>query len=248
MKKRGILLLAAALLAVLAACGKASSQPEVEPVQRTYTQISQEEAKRLMAREKDALIVDVRRQDEFEAGHIPGAVCIPNESITAQQPSELPDLDQLLLIYCRSGNRSKQAAQKLADLGYTRVYEFGGILDWTGEVVTEESRPEAPQPARLVLDSFDGGGPEYSVELADPELVTVDAARDYGSSAREEVDGAAYQMVFTFTGRKPGKTTMTLSARSPIADNYDAEYEVTVGEDLSVSLFRVSVRELDGAE
>ena len=81
--------------------------------------------------------VDVRRQDEYDAGHIPGAVLIPNEDIDAKPPAELPDLNQVILIYCRSGNRSKQAAQKLFDMGYTNIYEFGGINTWTGEIVAE---------------------------------------------------------------------------------------------------------------
>ena len=83
------------------------------------------------------IIVDVRRQDEYDSGHIPGAILIPNESISTEQPAELPDLDQTILIYCRSGRRSKEAAQKLFDMGYTHIYEFGGIIDWTGEIVTE---------------------------------------------------------------------------------------------------------------
>ena len=81
--------------------------------------------------------MDVRRQNEYDAGHIPGAILIPNESIRDTQPEALPDQNQIILIYCRSGNRSKQAAQKLSDMGYTNVYEFGGIIDWTGEVVAE---------------------------------------------------------------------------------------------------------------
>ena len=99
-----------------------------------YTQISQETAKEMMAEDDGHIIVDVRRQDEYDEGHIPGAVLIPNESIGTEMPEELPDLDQIILIYCRSGNRSKQAAQKLADIGYTNVYEFGGIMDWTGPI------------------------------------------------------------------------------------------------------------------
>jgi rhodanese-related sulfurtransferase len=83
------------------------------------------------------VIVDVRREDEYAKGHIPGAILIPNESIGTEQPSELPDLDQIILVYCRSGRRSKEASQKLADIGYTNVYEFGGIVDWTGEIVTD---------------------------------------------------------------------------------------------------------------
>ncbi len=103
----------------------------------SYTQIDQETAKLMMDIDDGHVIVDVRRQDEFDEGHIPGAICIPNESIVDTQPEELPDLDQIILIYCRSGRRSKEAAQKLFDMGYTSVFEFGGIIDWTGDVVTE---------------------------------------------------------------------------------------------------------------
>ncbi len=99
-----------------------------------YQQIDQETAKHMMEVEDGHVIIDVRRQDEYDAGHIPGAILIPNESITTERPEELPDLDQIILIYCRSGNRSKQAAQKLADLGYVNIYEFGGIMDWTGGI------------------------------------------------------------------------------------------------------------------
>ena len=100
-----------------------------------YEQISQEEAKVMMKADDGHIIVDVRRQDEYDAGHIPGAICIPNESINDEMPEELPDLDQVILVYCRTGRRSKEAAGKLAGIGYTNIYEFGGILDWTGEVV-----------------------------------------------------------------------------------------------------------------
>jgi rhodanese-related sulfurtransferase len=91
----------------------------------------------MMKKDDGHVIVDVRRQDEYDKGHIPGAVLIPNESISTVPPAQLPDRDQVILIYCRSGNRSKQAAQKLADMGYTNIYEFGGINTWTGEVVTD---------------------------------------------------------------------------------------------------------------
>lgn len=100
----------------------------------TYTQITQEEAKEMMALDDGHVIVDVRRQDEYDSGHILGAILIPNESITTERPEALPDIDQIILVYCRSGNRSKHAAQKLADMGYTRIYEFGGINAWTGEI------------------------------------------------------------------------------------------------------------------
>ena len=101
----------------------------------SYTQITQEESMEMMKKDDGHIIVDVRRQDEYDEGHIPGAVLIPNESITDQQPKELPDLDQIILVYCRSGRRSKEASQKLADIGYTNVYEFGGIITWSGETV-----------------------------------------------------------------------------------------------------------------
>lgn len=100
----------------------------------TYIQIDQEKAKEMMAVNDGHVIVDVRRADEYAAGHIPGAILIPNESIGTEKPEQLPDKDQIILIYCRSGNRSKQAAQKLADMGYTNIYEFGGINTWNGEI------------------------------------------------------------------------------------------------------------------
>ena len=80
------------------------------------------------------LILDVRRADEFAEGHIPGAVNVANEDIRSTEPEELPDKDQVIYVYCRSGRRSKEAAAKLAELGYTNIVECGGILDWTGDV------------------------------------------------------------------------------------------------------------------
>ena len=115
--------------------GAASSRETAD----SYRQISQEEAMRMMENDDGHIVVDVRRRDEYDAGHIPGAVLIPNESIGTERPEELPDLEQVILIYCRSGNRSKQAAQKLFDMGYSNIYEFGGINTWTGDIVTEES-------------------------------------------------------------------------------------------------------------
>ena len=106
--------------------------------ERSYTQIDQETAKEMMAQDDGHVVVDVRRQDEYDEGHIPGAILIPNESIGCDSPEALPDYDQIILVYCRSGNRSKQAAQKLASMGYTNIYEFGGIIDWKGEIVTSE--------------------------------------------------------------------------------------------------------------
>lgn len=102
----------------------------------TYKQITVDEAVEIMNEETDYIILDVRTQGEYESGHIPGAICIPNESIGDEQPEFLPDKNQLILVYCRSGNRSKQAAQKLSQMGYTNIMEFGGINDWQGETET----------------------------------------------------------------------------------------------------------------
>ncbi len=102
----------------------------------SYKSISQEEAVRMMEKDDGHVIVDVRTKDEYQEGHIPEAICIPNEEITDEKPFQLTDLDQIILIYCRSGNRSRQAAKKLSDMGYTNVYEFGGINTWKGEIET----------------------------------------------------------------------------------------------------------------
>ena len=102
-----------------------------------YRQISMDEAVRMTKDEKNYIILDVRRPDEYSEGHIPGAINVPNEEIGSAEIAELPDKSQLILVYCRSGRRSKEAAKKLVLLGYTNVVEFGGILDWTGETVSE---------------------------------------------------------------------------------------------------------------
>ncbi len=127
--KKWIPVILSALL--LTGCG-ASAQDNLG-----YRQITMEEAAKRMEQEPAAVILDVRRPDEYQAGHIPGAINIPNETIGSEELPQLPDKDQTILVYCRSGNRSKQASEKLAALGYTQVLEFGGILDWTGQVVTE---------------------------------------------------------------------------------------------------------------
>ena len=99
-----------------------------------YEQISQDEARILMAEAEDRIILDVRTKEEYAEGHIPGAICVPNETIGTEMPEELPDKEQLILVYCRSGNRSKKAAEKLAKIGYTNVKEFGGIITWNGYI------------------------------------------------------------------------------------------------------------------
>ena len=102
----------------------------------TYRSIAMDEAVNMMAQETGYIILDVRRPDEFAAGHIPNAINVPNETIGADAIPELPDKDQLIMVYCRSGRRSKEASEKLAKLGYTNIVEFGGIIDWKGEIET----------------------------------------------------------------------------------------------------------------
>lgn len=99
-----------------------------------FTQINMEIAKSIFEVPGDYIILDVRRADEFAEGHIPGAINVANESIGEADVPELPDKSQTIYVYCRSGNRSKQAATKLANMGYENIIEFGGILDWTGEI------------------------------------------------------------------------------------------------------------------
>ena len=119
------------LLAVLcfAVCGQTSENSR----EAVYMNITAEEAKAIMDRETDYVILDVRTQAEYDSGHIPGAVLIPNTEIEVRAAEELPRKDQLILVYCRSGNRSKQAAEVLVRLGYTNIREFGGINDWPYE-------------------------------------------------------------------------------------------------------------------
>ena len=117
-----------------------------------FQSISQEEAVRMMEMDDGHVIVDVRTHDEYREGHIPEAICIPNEEIIDEKPFQLPDLDQVILIYCRSGNRSRQAAKKLADMGYTKVYEFGGINTWKGEIETGLYPYERAEGASLTFE------------------------------------------------------------------------------------------------
>ena len=122
------------LMSLLLLVGCASQSKE-----STYRQITMEEAVTMMQEESDYIILDVRTSEEYSEKHIPGAINIPNETIGSEDIPELPDKDQLILVYCRSGNRSKQAAAKLVKLGYTNIVEFGGINDWTGETVSGAS-------------------------------------------------------------------------------------------------------------
>ena len=102
-----------------------------------YNQIDGQSALDMMNNETDYIIIDVRTESEYQQGHIKNAINIPNESIDESVSEILTDKDQLLLVYCRSGNRSKQASEKLAKLGYSNIYEFGGISDFPGEIVNQ---------------------------------------------------------------------------------------------------------------
>ena len=120
---------------ILTGCGSSADDKTADD-KKTYSQVSPEEAAAMMEEETDYIILDVRTQEEYETAHIPGAICIPNETIGTEDIPELPDKEQLILVYCRSGNRSKQASEKLAKQGYTNIVEFGGINSWTGETVS----------------------------------------------------------------------------------------------------------------
>ena len=132
------------IMSLLVACGSnqdenqiVSNQEELQQ-ETTYECISQEEAHALMEDGVDCIILDVRTQEEYDEKHILNAICIPNETIGTEPPAELPDKEQLILVYCRSGNRSKQASEKLAAMGYTNIKEFGGINTWTGATVSHQ--------------------------------------------------------------------------------------------------------------
>lgn len=133
-----ILFIAVLSCVVFAGCKEADTGTEekVTMEKAAYQQVSMEEAMELMKTEEDYIILDVRTQEEYDEKHIPGALLVSNERIGTSEIPELPDKDQMILVYCRSGNRSKQASEKLAALGYTNIIEFGGINDWPGEVET----------------------------------------------------------------------------------------------------------------
>ncbi len=231
MKKTGMLLLAGLL--VLTGCG-AKERPE-EPYDgpgmvRGYQQIDQETARQMMAQDDGHVIVDVRRPDEYEAGHIPGAICIPNESIDAERPEELPNLYQTILIYCRSGNRSKQAAEKLLRMGYANLYEFGGIIDWTGETA-------AGQALRLTVESNPTTG--YSWAAAqDPELF--DVRTYYVAEPQDQpVSGSGGWQSFILTPKQAGTARVSFTYSRPWEPcGGDAQFRCTfaVSEDFRITV------------
>lgn len=141
-----------------------------------YQQITQEEAQRILDEETDYILLDVRTEEEYDEGHIPGAINIANEDIGTDELPELPDKDQMILVYCRSGRRSKEASEKLAALGYTQVLEFGGIQTWPGEVISTEEE-------ELILDD-----PFEAHEYSDPE----DFYEDWGDNFDDYEEAEEY--------------------------------------------------------
>lgn len=144
MKKSIIAVFLLVFLFSLTSCKEGTDEPmsennNIQEEQITYQIISQREAKDIIDSDTDYIILDVRTQDEYEAGHIPDAICIDHSEISVKAEKILPEKDKLILVYCRSGRRSKIAAQSLVDLGYTNVKEFGGIIDWKYETVTEKT-------------------------------------------------------------------------------------------------------------
>lgn len=225
MKKMGAILLACLL--ILTGCAFSTPPEQAAPA---YRQIDQASAREMLAQDDGHILLDVRRLDEFESGHIPGAICIPNESIGETQPEELPNLDQILLIYCRSGNRSKQAAEKLARLGYTQVYEFGGILDWTGPVAEG-------QVLLLTVNANPTTGFSWQAEQ-EPELFEL--VEFYTAQPQAEpISGAGGWQSFILTPKGPG--TLQLSLRysrpwEPGDNDPQLLYSLAIAEDLSITV------------
>ena len=137
MKKiKGLIFLLIISLTLFSGCGADNAvTEETTRAAISYEQISGEQAKQIMDTQEGYVILDARTTEEFDEGHIEGAILIPEYEVSARAEQELTDKNQLILVYCRSGRRSKIAAQALVDLGYTNVKEFGGIIDWQYEVV-----------------------------------------------------------------------------------------------------------------
>lgn len=132
--KKLIMSLVVILMVVGCTKQEITTTPQQEK-QTTFITISSEEAQERFEKESDYIILDVRTIQEYEEGHLPNALNIPNETISESIKEQLPDLNQTIYIYCRSGNRSKQAANKLVQIGYQNVIDFGGIQTWKGEIV-----------------------------------------------------------------------------------------------------------------
>lgn len=172
MKKQIITAGAALILSmiVLTGCKAAGSPSEKNTGQGTYQKLDSEEAKKMMDSEKGVMIVDVRSQEEYEEKHINGAILIPNETIGDTTPKELPDKDAPILVYCRTGVRSKQASEKLIELGYTNIYDIGGITSWPYDNVSSGSADTAtaastenPSFSSFTATDLDGNQVDQSI-------------------------------------------------------------------------------------
>ncbi|MGP1376506.1 MAG: rhodanese-like domain-containing protein [Bulleidia sp.] len=133
---------------------EAEQAPTASAAMNGYTRIRSSEAMDMMNKDDGYIVVDVRTMEEYKEGHIPGAICIPNESILEKQPEELPDLGQVILVYCQTGNRSQEAAKKLAQIGYRHVYDFGGIVDWPGDIETNLENTPAETEDDAIIDLY----------------------------------------------------------------------------------------------
>ncbi|MGF7142900.1 rhodanese-related sulfurtransferase [Anaerotaenia torta] len=143
MKKQTLLITLFAILILAAAgCGQNTSSPGTdtpspEQEEKVLMKIDAKQAKEMMDTDSGLIILDVRTQEEYEESHIKGALLLPDYEISEKAEEQLKDKNTALLVYCRSGRRSALAAQALSDLGYTSVYDFGGIIDWPYDVITE---------------------------------------------------------------------------------------------------------------
>lgn len=222
--KNRVWILAAALL-TLAGCGTAAndSKASAEGGSGEYKQITQEEAKKMMD-EQEVIIVDVRTEAEYAQGHIEGAVLVPNESIADTPPAELP-MDATLLVYCRSGNRSKQASKKLAAMGYTQVYEFGGINDWQYGIVEDDDVAAADTQAETTLEEeTDMDEVEMTGEFA--SFTSIDLE---GNTVDQTLIAKAELTVLNIWGTFCGPCIQEMPDLGELAEEYDGTGVQIVG-------------------
>lgn len=132
--KKIILLIIIAIIIIMGVVFRMNKKEKNIENEVVIKHVSMNDIVQIMDENENYIILDVRTQAEYNQGHIPNAICIPNETIDENVVNKLPDKNQMILVYCRSGNRSKQAAEKLKKLGYTNLIEFGGIIDWKGEI------------------------------------------------------------------------------------------------------------------
>lgn len=123
-------MLAGIVMVLLAGCARTETKQQ----EKSYQQIGQEQAKEMMDQDEQLIVLDVRTKEEYEEGHIPGAVLLPLDELEENATNVLPDKEQVVLVYCRSGNRSRQASEVLSQKGYSNIYEFGGIMTWPYEI------------------------------------------------------------------------------------------------------------------